>query len=127
MKKLSFAAIAVFFALVAGGCASQHDIDVVAHYGGYVTPQWDTWLSELAPMASVDFSPQRRVIDDEDFAALFPALRNINPRRVTLGGQKISDKSIDLLNKLPYLGSVNLEGTNVTYEGKGRLKLAHWE
>src|SRR4051812_10385307 len=127
MKILSTFAFALLLSFFAGGCANQHDVDVVAHYGGYVTPQWDNWLSELTPMASVDFSPQRKVITDDDFAALFPALKHLNPRRVTLGGQKITDKSIDLLNQLPFLGSVNLEGTNVTYEGKGRLKLSHWE
>jgi hypothetical protein len=127
MKKISLAAVALFCALYAGGCATQSDINTVAHYGGYATPQWDNWLSNLAPIAAVDFSPKRRVINDDDFAALFPALRNLNPRRVSLGGQNITDKSIDLLNQLPYLGSVNLEGTKVTYEGKGRLKLAHWE
>src|SRR5258706_10925347 len=127
MKIFSSFALALILPLLAGGCANQSDVNTVAHYGGYVTPQWDNWLSELTPMASVDFSPQRRVINDEDFAALFPALKHLNPRRVTLGGQKVSDKSIDLLNQLPFLGSVNLEGTNVTYEGKGRLKLWHWE
>jgi hypothetical protein len=127
MNKISFAAVAVLFSLCAGGCASQSDINTLAHYGGYTTPQWDNWLANLAPMAAVDFSPKRRVIDDDDFAALFPALRHVNPRRVSLGGQNISDKSIELLNQLPYLSSVNLEGTKVTYEGKGRLKLEHWE
>jgi hypothetical protein len=127
MKKISLIAVAAFLALFAGGCASQSDINTLAHYGGLATPQWDTWLSDFGPIAAVDFSPKRRVIDDDDFAALFPALRHVNPRRVSLGGQNISDKSIDLLNQLPYLGSVNLEGTKVTYEGKGRLKLSHWE
>ncbi len=127
MKKISLIVVAAFLALFAGGCANQSDINTLAHYGGYATPQWDTWLADLGPIAAVDFSPKRRVINDEDFAALFPALRHVNPRRVSLGGQNISDKSIDLLNQLPYLGSVNLEGTKVTYEGKGRLKLSHWE
>lgn len=127
MKTLSLGLLAILSALTLGGCATQQDVNTVAHYGGYVTPQWDNWAADLTPMAAVDFSSTRYVMNDDDFAALFPALKRLNPRRVTLGGQNISDRSIDLLNQLPFLASVNLEGTKVSYEGKGRLKLAHWE
>ena len=55
-------------------------------------------------------------------------------------GEKVQDASvgdgpvdaiysagIDLLNQLPFLSSLSLEGTQVTPEGRGRLKLAHFE
>ena len=127
MQKLSLFAAALFLALCAGGCANRADFQTVGQYGGYATPQWDYWLAELTPIAAVDFSPKRRVIDDDDFAALFPALKRLNPRRLSLGGQNISDRSIDLINELPFLNAVILEGTNVTYKGRGRLRLAHYE
>jgi hypothetical protein len=84
-------------------------------------------LANLAPVAAVDFSTHRRVIDDDDFAALFPSLERLSPRRICLGGQPISDRSIELLNRLPYLRVINLEGTHVSAEGLGRIRMDHWD
>jgi hypothetical protein len=123
----SFLFLIVLATVCLTGCASRSDFEKVGFYGGYATPQADNWLADMAPIEAVDFSIQRRVINDDDFAAMFPALKHLNPRRISLGGQKITDKSIDLLNQLDYLNSVNLVGTDVTYQGKARLKLAHFE
>jgi hypothetical protein len=110
-----------------GGCVSNDDLATVGRYGGYTTAQYEGLFAGRRPMQAVDFSTQRRVIDDDDFAELFPALERISPRRICLGGQHISDRSIDLLNKLPYLRVVNLEGTDVTPAGWGRLRLSVWD
>ena len=110
-----------------GGCVSNNDLATVGEYGGYTTNQYEGMFAGRRPMQAVDFSTQRRVITDDDFATLFPALKRINPRRICLGGQRISDRSIDLLNQLPYLRVVNLEGTEVTPAGWGRLRLSHWD
>jgi hypothetical protein len=110
-----------------GGCVSNQDLATVGEYGGYTTNQYEGMFAGRRPTQAVDFSTQRRVITDDDFAALFPALQRISPRRICLGGQPISDRTIDLLNKLPYLRVVNLEGTNVTPAGWGRLRLSVWD
>jgi hypothetical protein len=57
---------------------------------------------------------------------MLPALKRLGPRRICLGGQPITDRSIDLFNQLPFLQSLSLEGTQVTPQGRGRLKLAHF-
>lgn len=127
LKPLSLCCCVVLL-LLAGGCVNAHnDIETVGRYGGYTTPTGAGPLAECPPVASVDFSTIRQVINDEDFAALFPSLQRLNPRRICLGGQNVSDRSIDLLNQLPYLVVVNLEGTKVTPQGLGRLKLSHWD
>jgi len=110
-----------------GGCANHSDIAAVGRYGGYSTPAFDGYLAECPPIAAIDFSTKRQVIDDDDLAAMLPALKRLNPRRICLGGQHVTDRSIDMLNQLPFLQSVNLEGTQVTPQGRGRLRLDHFE
>ena len=115
-------------ALVAsGGCSRHADRATVGRYGGYTSSAYDGPLAELPPVAAVDFSTQRHVVTDDDLEEMFPALQRLNPRRICLGGQKVSDRSIDLLSRLPYLRVVNLEGTNVTPAGWARLRLSHWD
>jgi hypothetical protein len=114
-------------ALGSGGCISNADLATVGSYGGYTTAQYDGIAATRRPVEAVDFSTQRRVLTDDDFEALFPALERLSPRRISLGGQRISDRSIDLLNKLPYLRVVNLEGTDITPAGWGKLRLSHWD
>jgi hypothetical protein len=120
-------ALLLALATALGGCVSDNDLATVGEYGGYTTAQYEGLFAGRRPMQAVDFSTQRRVINDDDFAELFPALKRISPRRICLGGQPITDRSIDLLNQLPYLRVVNLEGTNVTPAGWGRLRLSAWD
>jgi hypothetical protein len=122
-----FAILASLSALFVVGCANHADVEAVGKYGGFTSPSYSGFLAELPPVAAVDFSTLRQPVTDEDFAALFPALQRLNPRRVGLGGQPVTDRCIELLNRLPYLQAVNLEGTKVTPQGLARLKLAHWE
>ena len=115
-------------AFILTGCAVNHsDIEAVGKYGGYSTPTYSGFLAECPPLAAVDFSTQRQLITDDDLAAMLPALKRLSPRHISLGGQPITDRSIDLLNQLPYLQSLSLEGTQVTPQGRGRLRLSHWD
>lgn len=128
MRPLNFIAASVFaITLALGGCASHSDVETVGRYGGFTTPKYSGPLAECPPVAAVDFSPLRQTITDDDLQAMFPALQRLNPQRVSLGGQPVTDRSIDLLNQLEWLQYVNLEGTRVTPQGLGRLKLTHWE
>jgi hypothetical protein len=116
------------FTLALAGCSLNHaDVETVGRYGGYSTPAFDGYLAECPPIAAIDFSTRRQLITDDDLAAMFPAIKRLNPRRICLGGQPITDRSIELLNQLPYLQSLSLEGTQVTPQGRGRLRLAHFE
>jgi hypothetical protein len=119
--------VAIVSAFALGGCGSHADVETIGRYGGFTSPKFSGPLAECPPVSAVDFSTMRQTITDDDFANLFPALQRLNPRRVCLGGQPVTDKCIDLLNQLPYLQFVNLEGTKVTPQGLGRLKLSHWE
>ena len=110
-----------------GGCVHQSDLDTVGRYGGYTTPEYGGPFRELPPYGSVDFSTQRQIITDDDLEAMLPALKRLCPRRICLGGQKITDRSIDMLNEIPFLHVVNLEGTAVTPAGWGRLHLSRWD
>jgi hypothetical protein len=114
-------------AMVMTGCAASHkDIETVAHYGGLSTPNYGGILAECPPLEAVDFSTRRGIVTDDDLAAMLPALKRLQPRRISLGGQPITDRAIDYLNQLDYLQSLSLEGTQVSPEGRGRLRLNHW-
>ena len=113
-------------ALALAGCADHADVEMIGRYGGYSTPTFDGFLAECPPIEAIDFSTRRQLITDDDLLAMLPALKRLNPRRICLGGQPITDRSIDVLNQLPFLASLSLEGTQVTPQGRGRLKLAHF-
>jgi hypothetical protein len=121
------APLLTLLALALGGCAAQSDLDTVGRFGGYTTPEYGGPFRELPPVAAVDFSTQRQIITDDDLEAMLPALKRLCPRRICLGGQKITDRSIDMLNEIPFLHVVNLEGTAVTPQGWGRLHLSRWD
>jgi hypothetical protein len=114
------------FALALAGCADHADVEMIGRYGGYSTPSYQNYLAECPPIDAIDFSAKRQIITDDDLAAMLPALKRLGPRRICLGGQPITDRSIDLFNQLPFLQSLSLEGTQVTPQGRGRLKLAHF-
>jgi hypothetical protein len=118
---------ALVLVLALAGCADHADVEIIGRYGGYSTPAFEGFLAECPPIDAIDFSTRRQLITDDDLAAMLPALKRLNPRRICLGGQPITDRSIDLLNQLPFLASLSLEGTQVTPQGRGRLKLAHFE
>jgi hypothetical protein len=126
-SKLAATPLLVLLALAMGGCASPSDLDAVGRFGGYTTPEYGGPFRELPPVASVDFSTLRQVITDDDLETMLPALKRLAPRRMCLGGQKITDRSIDMLNQIPFLHVVNLEGTDVTPAGWGRLHLSRWD
>jgi hypothetical protein len=118
---------AMVLALALAGCASHADVETIGRYGGYSTPAYYGSFAECPPIAAIDFSTRRQIITDDDLEAMLPALKRLNPRRICLGGQPITDRSIEVLNQLPYLQSLSLEGTNVTPQGRGRLRLAHYQ
>jgi len=66
---------ALLFTLALTGCSSNHaDVETVGRYGGYSTPAFDGYLAECPPIAAIDFSTRRQLINDDDLAAMFPAI-----------------------------------------------------
>jgi hypothetical protein len=127
MSKTFLSLSTLIVASLLTGCAATHkDIETVAHFGGLSTPTYGGILAECPPLEAIDFSTRRAIVTDDDLAAMLPALKRLQPRRISLGGQPITDRSIDYLNQLDYLQSLSLEGTQVTPEGRGRLRLNHW-
>src|SRR4051794_37427807 len=73
MRHLSGLFAVLALALLAGGCASpKQDIATIESYGGRVTPTYEAEWAGIPPMQAVDFSPERRLLTDEDFATLLP-------------------------------------------------------
>jgi len=68
------------------------------------------------------FNPLERKLSDDDLVELSPALRRMDPLRLDLKGQPVTDKSIDVLNRLTSLHVLDLSKTEVTFDG---LKLLH--
>jgi hypothetical protein len=126
MRHLPALVATLAFALLSTGCSSSHpppnDIAIVQSYGGRVTPGFQGEFAGLPPMQAVDFSPERRLLTDDDFAALLPSLQRLQPYRIFISGQRISDQSIPLINKIPNLHVVAAEGTDITPEGHARIK-----
>jgi hypothetical protein len=115
-----FALLALVF--LAGGCASKHDIATIESYGGRVTPTYEAEWAGVPPMQAIDFSPERHLLTDEDFEALLPAIKRLQPYRLFISGQRISDKSVPLINQIPNLHIVAAEGTDITMDGHRQIK-----
>jgi hypothetical protein len=117
MRHLLFSLLA----LTSLACTSfKDDIATVETYGGRVTPRESAY--NFPPMQAVDFAPDRRLLTDDDFADLLPALRRLQPYRLYISGQPISDKSVPLINQIPNLHIVAAEGTDITPDGRRLIK-----
>jgi hypothetical protein len=115
----------VLFALtlILTGCtSSRQDIATIESYGGRVTPGFEGEFAGLPPMQAVDFSPERRLLTDDDFAAIVPSLKRLQPYRLFISGHRISDRSIPLINSIPNLHVVAAEGTDITPDGHASIK-----
>ena len=127
--RLAFTAapLLLLAAAALGGCARHSDYAAVGRFGGYTTAKYEGVFTDLPPVEAVDFSTQRAIVTDDDIQTMLPALKRLAPRRISLGGQRITDRSIDMLNEIPFLRVVNVEGTQVTPAGWARLRPSHWE
>jgi hypothetical protein len=94
----------------------------VERLGGLWVPTGEAWTARAAPVDSVSFDARRHVVTDEEFAAVYPALRRMDPQRLDLRGSRVSDASVPLINQLPSLRDVDLRETRVTREGASRLR-----
>jgi len=114
----------VLLAILPLGCASFSDGDgeAVERVGGLWVPTGEAWTARTAPVDSVTFDASKHVLTDEDFAAVYPSLRRMDPLHLGLRGSRVSDASVPLINRLPSLHDVDLRETRVTREGSSRLR-----
>jgi hypothetical protein len=114
----------VTLAILPLGCArfSERDGQAVERVGGLWVPTGEAWAARTAPIDSVTFDAGKHVLTDEDFAAVHPSLRRMDPLHLGLRGSRVSDRSVPLINRLPSLREVDLRDTGVTQEGSSRLR-----
>jgi hypothetical protein len=62
------------------------------------------------------------VLTDDDFAAVYPSIRRMDPRRLGLRGSHVSDRSVPMINRVPSLRDVDLRETRVTQDGISQLR-----
>ena len=114
--------LACVCALVAGCNGNEHDVTTIEQYGGLTIPTYEGPLANEPPVDAVLFDPAKRVINDDDFAAVFPCIKQLSPHRLDLHGQDVSDRSVALIVGLADLRWVNVMGTKITAEGIGQLR-----
>jgi hypothetical protein len=99
------------------------DIALLKRFGGGLTITEPDPASKQSRIDLVWFNPLEHKLSDEDLIDLSPALHRMNPLRLDLKGQPISDKSIDILNRLESLRVLDVSKTDVTFEGLKQLHL----
>ena len=111
-------------ALLLPGCAgpSRQDGEAVERLGGVWVLTGETWRTRTLPVVSVTFDTGTHVLTDDDFAAVYPSLRRMDPFRLGLRGSHVSDRSVPMINRLPSLREVDLRETRVTQDGVSRLR-----
>ena len=127
---------AIFVVLLAASCtgpAGGPDRDVVPEHfekkdverlqsvGGTFVPTGEGLLATKTPVDSIHFN--KRTLDDDDFEDVFPAVQRMDPRILSLDGHRITDESIDELNRLKSIKQLSLRNTKVTMKGLKRLNV----
>jgi hypothetical protein len=112
-------------ALVAGCHTGEREVSTIEKFGGLMIPAGEGPLVNSPPVDAVLFDPAKRVITDDDFAAVYPSIRQLSPRRLDLHGQRVSDRSIMLINELADLRWIDLRDTDVTSDGLRQLRPSH--
>jgi hypothetical protein len=101
--------------------AHAQDIALLKRFGGGLTLTEPDAATKESRIDLVWFNPLEHKLTDEDLIELSPALRRMDPLRLDLKGQPISDKSIDNLNQLESLHVLDLSKTDVTFAGLKQL------
>jgi hypothetical protein len=108
------------------GCHSfsKEDAQLLERYGGGYIPSGEGPGHYWTPVAYVYFDADDHVLDDADFAAVFPVVRNMNPYGIHLiGKHAISGRSIGLLNQLPALERIDVSSTPLALDDLRGLRV----
>lgn len=129
MRSRTFNAILhlVVFA-TAAGCQqySEHDVTRLAKYGGRFVLSGEGPGRYMAPVGMVIFDDGTRPLSDVDFAAVFPAVQQMDPMVLLIRGrQTISDQSVPLINQLRATEHLDVSGTQISVAGLHELRFRH--
>jgi hypothetical protein len=114
--------------MAAAGCQqySDHDVALLGQYGGHLVLSGEGPARYMAPVGMVRFDDDTRPLTDADFAAVFPAVEQMDPIVLLIRGRHpLSDKSIPLLNQLRAVEHLDVSGTQVSERGLHELRLRH--
>ena len=102
---------------------SRADEEMLDQHGGVFVPSGEGPLVHSTPVDSVRFKPEKRDLDDKEFAEVFPAIKRMDPLRLQLDGKdRLTDQSIELINQLRSLRALDVRGTGMTAAGLKRLQ-----
>jgi hypothetical protein len=130
MRRPTFHRIIVLGWVIAAavGCRrySDRDVALLGTYGGDFVLSGEGPGRYMAPVGAVYLNDESRPLSDDDFAAVVPAVRQMDPMVLLLRGRHtISDKSVPLLNQLRATEHLDLSGTQVSVVGLRGLRLKH--
>jgi hypothetical protein len=122
------AAVSLAFLFSALGCHqySERDAKLLERYGGTFVLSGEGPGRYMAPVGEIHFVDDNRALTDEDFAAVFPAVQQMDPMVLRIRGHHaISDCSVRLLNQLHSAEYIDVSGTKITAVGLSTLQLRH--
>jgi hypothetical protein len=100
------------------GCPSQSQVEMVERAGG--TYLEGTGYHGACNTPSLWFD---KPIDDDTFARLHPAIERMAPTTLQLSGQRgITDRSVQLINRLESVQVLLLDGSGITSQGMSQLR-----
>jgi hypothetical protein len=103
--------------------AYAKDVALLKRFGGGLTITEPDPATRQSRIDLIWFNPLEHKLSDDDLIELSPALRRMDPLRLDLKGQPITNKSIDVLNPLDSLHVLDLSKTDVTFDGLKQLHL----
>src|SRR5688572_26458673 len=114
--------------VAAAGCQqySDRDVSLLGKYGGRFVLSGEGPGRYMAPVGALIFDDDTRPLSDADFAAVFPAVQEMDPMVLLIRGRHtISDQSVPLLNQLRATEHLDVSGTQVSVAGLRVLRLRH--
>ncbi len=120
--------VLVLALLASPGCRQYSDRDstLLAKHGGHFVLSGEGPGRYMTPVGAVIFDDQDRPLTDEDFAAVFPAVQQMDPMALLLRGRHtISDASVPRLNQLCAVEHLDVSGTEISVDGLNGLRLRH--
>jgi hypothetical protein len=100
----------------------KEDESLLERNGVYFVPVGEGPLVRTVPVDRL-FVDRGRVLSEEDFVTIFPAIQRMDPLRLGLDLSALTDRSVELLNRLRSASGFNLANSAVTMNGLRKLRL----
>jgi hypothetical protein len=98
------------------------DETLLERYGAHFVPIGEGPLVRLVPVDSI-FLEQGRVLSEDDLLTIFPALQRMDPLRLNINLSPLTDRTVELLNRLRSADGFYLGNSSVTIEGLRKIRL----